>query len=129
MPPSQKTGAYFDQRENRRWVARLAAAHGGALLDVGCHIGGFALHAARAGVRAVGVDASTVVLEHATRNAEASGLEGLTFLSVNEPVLGLCLRIRIGRRSHRRVVKYGICYGELARPRELSRNDGEPSCR
>ena len=55
--------------------------------------------------------------------------EELTFLSVNEPVLGLCLRIRIGRRSHRRVAKYGICYGELARPRELSRNDGEPSCR
>lgn len=82
-PPSQKTGAYFDQRENRRWVARLAAAHGGALLDVGCHIGGFALHAARAGVRAVGVDASTVVLEHATRNAEASGLEGLTWVEAD----------------------------------------------
>ena len=55
--------------------------------------------------------------------------EELTFLSVNEPVHGLCLGTRIGRRSHRRVAKYGICYGELARPRELSRNDGEPSCR
>ena len=73
-PPSQKTGAYFDQRENRRWVARLAAAHGGALLDVGCHIGGFALHAASAGLSAVGVDASTVALQHAARNAKSSGL-------------------------------------------------------
>jgi len=82
-PPSQKTGAYFDQRENRRWVARLAAAHGGALLDVGCHIGGFALHAARAGVPAVGVDASPVALEHAARNAQASGLEGLQWVEAD----------------------------------------------
>jgi len=82
-PPSQKTGAYFDQRENRRFVARLAATHGGPLLDVGCHIGGFALHAARAGVTAVGVDASTVALEHAARNAAASGLEGLQWIEAD----------------------------------------------
>ncbi|MCR9159720.1 MAG: class I SAM-dependent rRNA methyltransferase [Nannocystaceae bacterium] len=78
-PPSQKTGAYFDQRENRRTVARLAAAHGGPLLDVGCHIGGFALHAARAGAQAVGVDSSSLALEHAARNASANGLCGLSW--------------------------------------------------
>ncbi len=72
-PPSQKTGAYFDQRDNRRWVARLAAAHGGPLLDVGCHIGGFALHAAAAGVDAVAVDQSAVALDFAARNAAAQG--------------------------------------------------------
>jgi len=82
-PPSQKTGAYFDQRDTRRWVARLAAAHGGPLLDVGCHVGGFALHAARAGVRAVGVDSSGVVLQRAAANARASGLEGLTWVEAD----------------------------------------------
>lgn len=82
-PPSQKTGAYFDQRDNRRFVARLASAHGGRLLDIGCHIGGFALHAARAGVEAVGVDASSVALEHAARNAAASNLDGLTWVEAD----------------------------------------------
>jgi 23S rRNA (cytosine1962-C5)-methyltransferase len=53
------------------------------LLDVGCHIGGFALHAARAGVTAVGVDASTVALEHAARNAAASGLEGVSWVEAD----------------------------------------------
>ncbi len=82
-PPSQKTGAYFDQRENRRVVARLAAAHGAPLLDIGCHIGGFALHAARAGVSAVGVDSSSVALDHAARNTAASGLEGLAWIQAD----------------------------------------------
>lgn len=77
-PPSQKTGAYFDQRANRRAVARLARHGPGPLLDLGCHVGGFALHAAAAGVPAVGVDRSAAMLtlaaEHAARNA-LSGLQ------------------------------------------------------
>ena len=82
-PPSQKTGAYFDQRDNRRFVAQLASAHGGRLLDVGCHIGGFALHAARAGVEAVGVDASKVALQHAARNAARSKQDGITWVEAD----------------------------------------------
>ncbi len=82
-PPSQKTGAYFDQRENRRWVAQLAAAHGGPLLDVGCHIGGFALHAASAGVKAIGVDSSNVALEHAAGNTRANDLYALTWIQAD----------------------------------------------
>jgi 23S rRNA (cytosine1962-C5)-methyltransferase len=57
-PPAQKTGAYLDQRDNRALVARLARVSGGRLLDVGCHVGGFALHAAALGVDAVGLDQS-----------------------------------------------------------------------
>ncbi|MCA9695631.1 MAG: class I SAM-dependent rRNA methyltransferase [Myxococcales bacterium] len=72
-PPAQKTGAYLDQRDNRERIAALAAAlagdEGGALLDVGCHVGGFALQAARRGLRAVGVDQSEVALERARDNA------------------------------------------------------------
>lgn len=73
-PPSQKTGAYFDQRANRRMVAHLARRHGGPMLDLGCHVGGFALHARKLGVEVVGVDQSKVALRFAERNAAASGV-------------------------------------------------------
>lgn len=91
-PPSQKTGAYFDQRANRALVASLAAAHGGPLLDIGCHVGGFALHAARRGIAAVGLDRSKGVLNHARRNAAENGLqatfiEGDMFVKQTDPAL------------------------------------------
>lgn len=69
-PPAQKTGAYLDQRDNRARLAVLAAAQGAPLLDVGCHIGGFSVHAAHAGVASVALDRSKAALEWVTRNAE-----------------------------------------------------------
>jgi len=47
----QKTGWFFDQRENRARVAALA--RGGSVLDAFCHTGGFGLLAAAAGARSV----------------------------------------------------------------------------
>lgn len=82
-PPSQKTGAYLDQRANRRRVAELARHGGGPLLDLGCHVGGFALHAAAAGVAAVGVDQSAAMLELAARHAALNGLVGLTWVEAD----------------------------------------------
>lgn len=82
-PPSQKTGAYLDQRANRRLVAALARAGGGSLLDLGCHVGGFALHAAAAGVEAVGVDQSAAMLELAARHATLNGLTGLSWIEAD----------------------------------------------
>ena len=82
-PPSQKTGAYLDQRANRRWVAALARRGGGRLLDLGCHVGGFALHAAAAGVEAVGVDQSAAMLELAARHAARNGLTGLEWVEAD----------------------------------------------
>ena len=73
-PPAQKTGAYLDQQGNRRLLAELARGTGGPLLDVGCHVGGFALHAAALGVAAIGLDQSARVLAHAAANAAANGL-------------------------------------------------------
>jgi 23S rRNA (cytosine1962-C5)-methyltransferase len=71
----QKTGFYLDQRDNRQAVARLAA--GRRVLDAFCYTGGFGLHAARAGARAVmGVDQSAPALELAGANAQLNGLEG-----------------------------------------------------
>ena len=71
IPGSQKTGFYFDQRDNRARVAQVA--RGRRVLDLFCYTGGFALGAARAGAaEVVGVDSSAVALlaaeEHRTRN-------------------------------------------------------------
>ncbi len=82
-PPSQKTGAYLDQRANRRHVAQLARRAGAPLLDLGCHVGGFALHAAAAGVPAVGVDQSAAMLEHAAEHATVNGLTEVTWVKAD----------------------------------------------
>jgi 23S rRNA (cytosine1962-C5)-methyltransferase len=79
-PPAQKTGAYFDQRGNRRIVAHLARRHGGPLLDIGCHVGGFALHARQLGVTATGVDQSASALHHARNNAKRNGFDDVCFV-------------------------------------------------
>src|SRR5438105_3903190 len=68
----QKTGFYFDQRENRRVVAGLA--RGRRVLDGYSYTGGFALHAARAGAtRVVAVEASERAARLASENAARNG--------------------------------------------------------
>jgi 23S rRNA (cytosine1962-C5)-methyltransferase len=71
----QKTGWFFDQRDNRAFVAGLAA--GTRVLDLYCYSGGFAIEAARAGAASVtGIDRSEAALalaaETATRNGVAA---------------------------------------------------------
>jgi len=57
----QKTGWFFDQRDNRAFVAGLSA--GSRVLDLYCYSGGFAVAAARAGAEAVlGIDRSEAAL-------------------------------------------------------------------
>lgn len=69
----QKTGAYLDQRENRRFVARLGA--GRDVADVCCYTGGFGLQLLAAGARSVrGVDVSAGALDRARDNAARNGL-------------------------------------------------------
>jgi len=69
----QKTGWFFDQRDNRGFVAGLSA--GARVLDVFSHTGGFALAAAAAGAaRVCAVDSSAKAVELAGRAAEANGL-------------------------------------------------------
>lgn len=74
----QKTGFYFDQRDNRLAVASLCA--GRKVLDVCCYSGGFTLAAAARGGAAhvTGVDGSAAALELATGNAERNGLADRT---------------------------------------------------
>lgn len=69
----QKTGWFFDQRENRTSVARLAG--GARVLDVYCYTGGFAVQAAAAGATEVlGVDRSVPALALAARSAALNGV-------------------------------------------------------
>lgn len=81
-----KTGLYLDQQVNYQRVAELTAKMPGAqVLDCFSFLGGFALHAARAGASNVhGLDQSTEAVSAATGNASANGLaERCSFEPVN----------------------------------------------
>ena len=68
----QKTGYFFDQKENREALAPLVA--GAGVLDAFCHTGSFALHAAAYGARHVfAFDQSAEAVEIARRNAARNG--------------------------------------------------------
>ena len=73
----QKTGLFFDQRDNHAFAARLA--QGGSILDVFSHVGGFGLAAlANGATSAHCVDASEGALELAQKGAEASGFKNFS---------------------------------------------------
>jgi 23S rRNA (cytosine1962-C5)-methyltransferase len=68
-----KTGYYLDQQVNYQLVAQFA--QGANVLDCFTFLGGFALHAARAGAQHVlALDQSADAIAMATRNAERNGL-------------------------------------------------------
>lgn len=70
-----KTGMYLDQQDNYEAVGRWAKD--GTVLDCFSFLGGFALHAARAGAKSVlGIDQSAEAIAAATANAAANGLTG-----------------------------------------------------
>src|SRR5438874_9530726 len=70
----QKTGWFFDQRDNRDFIAGLAP--GARLLDLYCYSGGFALRAAHAGAQsALGIDRSEPALALAAAAARHNGIE------------------------------------------------------
>lgn len=69
----QKTGLFFDQRDNHAFAARLAG--GARTLDVFSHVGGFALAMLAGGaVSALAVDASAPALSLAEQGAAAGGV-------------------------------------------------------
>ena len=81
-----KTGLYLDQQANYQRTAELIALTPGAnVLDCFSFLGGFALHAARAGAAHVhGLDQSADAVAAATRNAAANGLaDKCTFEAAN----------------------------------------------
>lgn len=74
LQEGQKTGWYFDQRENRAFAARFAGD--ARVLDLYCYAGGFGLQLALAGAASVvGIDSSQPALDLAAENARLNGLE------------------------------------------------------
>jgi 23S rRNA (cytosine1962-C5)-methyltransferase len=70
----QKSGLYFDQRENR--LALGAWCRDKAVLDCFCYVGGFALHAARGGAaRVTACDAAGAAVEAARQNFYLNGFD------------------------------------------------------
>ena len=73
---TQKTGFYFDQRENRAWAERLASG-GARVLDLHAFVGAFALAAARGGASLVrAVDSSAPAIATLGRLAHEHGFGG-----------------------------------------------------
>jgi len=72
----QKTGWFFDQRDNRAFVGGLA--RGARVVDLYCYSGGFAVQAARGGAASVlGIDRSEGALALAAAAAERNGVDAL----------------------------------------------------
>ena len=70
----QKTGWFFDQRDNRGFMARLA--NSGRVIDLYSYIGGFAIQAACAGAaEVIAVARSRVALDLATESAALNAVE------------------------------------------------------
>lgn len=70
---AQKTGFYFDQRDNRAMLERFT--NGARVLDLYCYVGAFGLAAARGGAREVlAFDSSAAVVAEAASIARTNGL-------------------------------------------------------
>lgn len=73
LQAGHKTGYYLDQQVNYQLVAEMA--RDARVLDCFCFLGGFSLHAARAGAAHVhGLDQSAEAIASAMRNAELNGV-------------------------------------------------------
>lgn len=72
----QKTGFFLDQKYNRAAIAKMCK--GKKVLDCFTHTGSFALNAAVSGASSVlGVDASELAVEQATKNAKLNNVENI----------------------------------------------------
>lgn len=77
------TGYHYDQRELRRFVARLA--HGARVLDPNCNVGGLFVHAGLHGARQIfAFDSNADAADLARENAEANGLLGRVRVEVGK---------------------------------------------
>lgn len=78
----QKTGYFLDQKENRAAIAPFVK--GARVMDCFCHIGSFALHAAKYGAaESVGVDISEEAVAAARENAALNGFANADFVAAN----------------------------------------------
>ncbi len=96
----QKTGWFYDQRDNRALTARLAASlRGGRVLDAYSYTGGFAIQAALAGAdEVIAVDRSQAALDLAAEAAALNGVAGRCRFIRAEVFADLAGRAREGER-------------------------------
>ena len=107
----QKTGLFFDQRENHAFAAGLSK--GGTVLDVFCHVGGFSLAMLAGGAKsAVAVDASAAALDLARAGAKASG-----FSDVFETIQGDAVKAMQDMHQQGRLFDTVICDPPAFAPR------------
>lgn len=120
----QKTGWFFDHRENRAFAARLAK--GAAVLDLYGYAGAFAVPAALGGAeRVVSVDRSAEALALAARSAEANGVteriafekaDAFDYLDAVETPFDLVIADPPAFVKNRKSLKQGLrAYAKLAR--------------
>jgi len=76
----QKTGAFLDQRENRRLVGEISR---GIALDCFSYHGSFAMHLAGKADRVVALDSSAQALGRAKQNAALNGITTIDFVEAN----------------------------------------------
>jgi 23S rRNA (cytosine1962-C5)-methyltransferase len=76
----QKTGAFLDQRENRRLVGEIAR---GRALDCFAYHGSFSLHLATRADSVVALDVSSHALERAADNAGRNGFTNIEFVEAD----------------------------------------------
>jgi 23S rRNA (cytosine1962-C5)-methyltransferase len=92
----QKTGAFLDQRENRR-IAGALVPPGGTALDCFSYHGSFALHLAERAGAVTALDASAEALRRGRANAERNALANITF-EEGDAFERLTEWVRAGRR-------------------------------
>ncbi len=112
-----KTGMYLDQQANYQAVAQLANA--GQVLDCFSFLGGFGLHAARAGAAHVHLlDQSAEAIAAAERNAKTNGLaDRCSFETVN---VFDWLKANTAVKPHERVIPRFDCI--ILDPPSFTRN-------
>ncbi len=76
----QKTGAFLDQRENRKLAGDVSR---GIALDCFSYHGSFAMHLARNADQVTALDSSAQALERAKQNAELNGITNVEFVETN----------------------------------------------
>jgi 23S rRNA (cytosine1962-C5)-methyltransferase len=76
----QKTGAFLDQRDNRRLAGEVAR---GRAVDCFSYHGSFALHLAKNAAHVVAIDSSARALDRGAQNARLNSFENIEFVEAD----------------------------------------------
>ena len=93
----QKTGFFFDQRDNRARVGKISK--GKSVLNVFSYTGGFSVYAARGGAKeVVSVDMSAPALDAAVRNMSHSHLDAVPHEIIADDAFEVLARLKAEKR-------------------------------